>query len=55
VAVNGRTGNITADAIAAGAIIVYGPLEVNGFRQPDGMIYLEANHAEVLFAVFVLP
>lgn len=55
VAVNGRTGDITADSIAAGATHVYGPFDITGFRQTDGNINLEADHAEVLFAVFVLP
>lgn len=55
VAVNGREGDITADSIAAGATHVYGPFEIQGWRQADGNLYLEANNAEVLFAVLVLP
>lgn len=55
VAYNGRTGNITAESIAAGAVRVFGPFDINGWRQTDGNLYLEANHAEVLFAVLTLP
>lgn len=55
VAVNGRTGHITADSIAAGATHVYGPFNPNGWKQTDGMIYFEAEHAEVLYTVIVVP
>lgn len=55
VAFNGRVGHITAESIAAGAVRVYGPFNVNGWQQTDGNLYLEANHAEVLFAVIALP
>jgi hypothetical protein len=51
----GRTGDITSDSIAAGATHIYGPFDLRGFRQADGMLYLEANNAEVLFAVITLP
>ena len=56
VAINGRTGDITADSIAAGATHVYGPFNPDGgWAQTDGTLHLEADNAEVLFAVFVLP
>lgn len=49
-----RTGDVTAYAEAAGALalpIVAGfILDRQGFYQPDGMLYFEGNHAEVLFA-----
>lgn len=49
-----RVGDITAYAEAAGALAL--PIaaafivERQGFYQADGMLYLEGNHAEVLFA-----
>lgn len=55
VALNGRLGNITADSIAAGATHVYGPFAVEGWRQTDGYLYFEGEHAEVLFTVLVIP
>ena len=51
VPIYGRDGDITAESIAAGAVKVFGPFNRKGFRQTDGMIYFEANNAEVLFAV----
>lgn len=50
----GRTGDITAEAIAAGAYKIFGPFKTAGWRQSDGRIYLEANHAEVKFGVVEL-
>lgn len=44
-----RTGDITAYAIAAGLVSAW-IIERTGFYQTDGMLYLEANHAEVKFA-----
>ena len=55
VAVNGRSGDITADSLAAGAIVIYGPFDRRGFKQVDGNIYFEASHAEVKFGVVELP
>lgn len=51
----GRTGDITADSIAAGALHVYGPFNIDGWRQTDGYIYLEASSANVKFSVITLP
>lgn len=51
-----RVGDITAYAFAAGALAlpIAGAwiLDRQGFYQPDGMLYFEGNHAEVLFACF---
>jgi len=47
----GRTGDITADSIAAGAIAFYGPFNGEGWKQADGYIYFEANNAEVKFGI----
>jgi hypothetical protein len=44
-----RTGDISAYALAAGLVAGW-IIERTGFLQTDGMLYLEANHAEVKFA-----
>ncbi len=47
----GRSTNIS-DSIGAGTIVTYGPFKTgNGWRQSDGMLYFEADHADVKFAV----
>lgn len=51
----GRTGHIAAEAIPAGQIRIYGPLEIAGWMQPDGRIYLQSDSAEVRFGVVKLP
>lgn len=51
----GRTGDVAAEAIAAGAVRVFGPFRGPGWRQADGCLYLEANDAEVKFGVISLP
>lgn len=51
VAKDGRTGHITADSIAAGAIHVFGPFALLGWAQTDGYLYFEAEHAEVKWSV----
>lgn len=56
VAINGRTGDITADSIAADGMAVYGPFNVDGgWAQTDGTLHLEASSSDVEFAVLVLP
>lgn len=55
----GRTNDLGAENILTGEIKVYGPgLALPGWVQTDtgvNYLYLEANHAEVLFGVLVLP
>lgn len=51
----GRTGDIAAESMAAGEIRVFGPFTGQGWRQSDGSLYLEANHAEIKFGVISLP
>lgn len=48
----GRTGDISGVTIAAGAIHGIGPLGIEGWRQTDGKLYFQANHAEVKWAVY---
>jgi hypothetical protein len=47
--VEGRLGTITAENILAGQVKLYGPFATDGWRQTDGYLWFEANHAEVLF------
>lgn len=49
---NKRTGTITTYSVGAGEIAVFGPMILDGWRQADGYIYLEADHADVKFGVF---
>jgi hypothetical protein len=51
----GRQEHISAESIAAGALRMYGPFPVAGWRQTDGYLYFEASHAEVVFTVIRLP
>lgn len=51
---NGRTGDITSYALAAGEIACIGPIQTEGFQQTGtdkGKIYFQANNAAVKFAV----
>lgn len=50
----GRTRDISAVSIAAGAIAVVGPFGLPGWIQTDGMLYLEASAATVKFGVITL-
>lgn len=51
----GRSGDIAAYSIGAGEYAVFGPMELTGWMQPDGKIYLEAENAAVKFGVVALP
>lgn len=51
----GRSGHITAHALAGSAINIYGPFPVEGWRQSDGMLYFEASATTVEIGVVVLP
>lgn len=51
-----RTGTITAEAIAAGAIRIYGPFPQEGWTATGTRnILISADDAEVLFGVVTLP
>lgn len=50
----GRTGNITAYSIAAGAIKLFGPFKLAGWSNA-GNLDIDVNHADVLLAVVSLP
>ena len=52
----GREEDITAEAIAAGAVRIFGPFKNLGWRQSgEQYIYLEASAADVLLGVIQLP
>lgn len=47
----GRTKDISAVSIAAGVYMIFGPLDLTGWVQSDGKIYLQASNAAVKFGV----
>lgn len=49
--INGRLGTISAQSLAAGAVVAFGPFQNDGWRQTDGTIYYEASNPAVKFAV----
>jgi hypothetical protein len=49
-----RTGDLT-ETVGAGNFAIFGPLEVRGFKQSNGMLNFRAAHAEVKFIVLRLP
>jgi len=51
----GRTKNITAYALQAGEIAIFGPLKLTGWVQSTGKILVSANHAEIKFGIVQLP
>lgn len=51
----GRTKDIAAESIAAGAIRIYGPFKLPGWIQSDGKFYLQASNAAVQFGIVALP
>lgn len=51
----GRTGDITADSIAASAYATYQKFPVSGWRNTAGEIVVTASDAAVFLAVLQLP
>lgn len=51
----GRSGDLSAINITAGAYAVFGPMKLTGWKQTDGKIYLQANNAAVKLGVVALP
>ena len=51
----GRTRNITAFTISPGEYFMFGPVLTPGWLQADGQLYLEADDAEIEFAIIRLP
>lgn len=50
----GRTKDITTETITAGTYKIVGPLELMGWRQSDGYVYVSASNAAVKFGVITL-
>ncbi len=51
----GRSVDIATEAIAAGAVRVWGPFPALGWKQADGSLYFTSDNASVKFAVIQLP
>lgn len=51
----GRSGDVSAYSLAAGAIAFLGPFSGEGWRQADGSIYAVASHVDVKFTALQLP
>lgn len=52
----GRTGDVTTYTLsAAPKVSVLGPFPVNGWRQTDGTLHVDASAATVLLGVVQLP
>lgn len=49
----GRTKDFT-ETLAAGAVKVYGPFPLIGWRQGDGLAYIDVSHADIELAVVEL-
>jgi hypothetical protein len=47
----GRQEHITTESIAAGAIRVFGPIELAGWQQTNGQFYFTASSTDVKFGV----
>jgi len=50
-----RTGNITTYSVGANLVSAFGPIELAGWRQADGHIYVDGSAAGVLFTVLRIP
>lgn len=50
-----RTGDITTYSIPASGFAMFGPFAVDGWRQSDGNLYINATSANVKVAVISLP
>ena len=51
---NGRLGTITAQAIAADAHLILGPMNINGWQNSSGVIEISASNASVKFGIINL-
>jgi len=50
-----RDGDISAYSIGAGEYAVFGPIPLHGFRQSDGMCYLDVSDANIKIAIIRIP
>jgi hypothetical protein len=52
---HGRTGDVAAVSVPAGAVRRFGPFPLEGWRQTDNMLYFQGSAATMLFTVYKLP
>ena len=50
-----RDGDVTTYALAAGEMMAFGPIEIAGWRQADGYIWVNIDDAIVFFSILRLP
>jgi hypothetical protein len=51
----GRTKDITARSVPAGAITVFEPFQLQGWMQTDGYLYVSVSATTMKLAVLTLP
>lgn len=51
----GRTGNITAEAVAAGVYKIFGPFGKLGWMQSGGDLFIDCSDATVKASVIQIP
>jgi hypothetical protein len=51
----GRTGSIPAYSMGASEFAVFGPFTSEAFRQADGYVWIDVEHADIKLAVIRLP
>lgn len=52
---NGRLGHITSYSLSAGEKALFGNFTLEGWKQTDGKLYLEANNAAIKFLIIKIP
>jgi len=50
----GRLGDLTTISVPAGEYRIFGPVELTGWRQADGFVYLTASNVAVKFGIVTL-
>lgn len=50
-----RDGDITTYSVGIGEIAAFGPVEIAGWQQADGTVYLDASDVGILFTILRLP
>ena len=50
-----RDGDITTYSVGIDEIAAFGPVEIAGWKQADGTIYIDGSDAGLLFTVLRLP
>lgn len=51
----GRSEDIHQVDIGDGEMVVWGPIALDGWQQPGGLLFLEAENAAIEYAVITLP